>query len=266
MSGHRSHGHYIAKGGDLAAMTAEFYGKATGCTGGRGGSMHLIDIDAGFLGSIPMVGSTIPIAVGAAFADKIAGRDNITVAYFGDAAIETGAFYEATNFAALHNLPVIFVCENNLYSVYSPMSVRQPLDRPIHSIAAGLGLRTATANGNDVLAVYQLAAKELSKTRKGKGPVFLEFPTYRWLEHCGPNYDNDIGYRTEEEFAEWKELCPVLRYEALLESLSDISVDQLESIRSSVNEEIESAIIEAKSAPFPKPSTLADNLFAGDIL
>jgi len=265
LSGHRAHGHYIAKGGDLAAMTAEFYGKASGCAGGRGGSMHLIDQKAGFLGSVPIVGSTIPIAVGAAFADKMAERDTITIVYFGDAAIESGAFHEAANFAVLHSLPILLICENNLYSVYSPLKVRQPVDRPIHSIAEALGLRASTGDGNDVLAVYELAGNEINKVRKGDGPGFIEFSTYRWLEHCGPNFDNHIGYRTEAEFNFWRSQCPVSKFEDYLTVLGSIKINQIKAIQDAVKTEIEEAILSAKSAPFPNSESLADNLFSGDL-
>jgi len=264
LSGHRAHGHYIAKGGDLAAMAAEFYGKASGCSGGRGGSMHLIDQKAGFLGSVPIVGSTIPIAVGAAFADKMTERDTITIVYFGDAAIETGAFHEAANFAVLHSLPILFICENNLYSVYSPIEVRQPTDRPIHNIAEALGLRTKTSDGNDVLIVYELAGKEIDKIRKGDGPGFIEFSTYRWLEHCGPNFDNHIGYRTEAEFIFWRNQCPVKKFENYLAKLDSIKINEIRAIQDAVKTQVEDAILSAKAAPFPNSGSLSDNLFSED--
>src|SRR5579859_6536135 len=129
LSGHRSHGHYLAKGGDLRAMLAELYGRETGCARGKGGSMHLVDLEAGFLGATPIVASTIPIAVGVAFAARLRGQPLVTVAFFGEGATEEGVFHEAANFAALHRLAVVFVCENNLYSVYSPLEVRQPAGR-----------------------------------------------------------------------------------------------------------------------------------------
>ena len=180
MSGHRSHAHYLGKGGDLPAMIAEIYGKATGCCQGRGGSMHLVDLKAGFVGAVPIVGSTIPIATGLAFADRQLKRDRVTVAFLGEAATEEGVFHESVNFASLHQLPIIFVCENNLYSVYSPMGVRQPAHREVWQLAAGHGVAAHQGDGNDPLAVYALARAAAAHARSGQGPVFLELTTYRW--------------------------------------------------------------------------------------
>ena len=170
---HRSHGHYLAQGGDLRAMIAELYGKATGCSGGIGGSMHLIDLAVGFMGTAPIVGSTIPIAVGIAFGRQMRGEDAVAVVYLGDAAIEEGVCYESMNFAALKRLPIVFVCENNLYSVYSPLQVRQPDGRQIVDVARGIGVEGHQGDGNDVEAVYALAGRAVAKARAGGGPTFL---------------------------------------------------------------------------------------------
>ena len=148
--GHRSHGHYLAKGGDLNSMMAELYGKKAGCSGGNGGSMHLVDINAGFLGSTPIVGSTIPIAVGVAFASLLRKETRIVAVFFGEAATEEGVFHESLNFAKLKNLPVLFICENNLYSVCSPLEVRQPKTREIYQLAKSHGAWSMQGNGNDV--------------------------------------------------------------------------------------------------------------------
>ena len=208
MSTHRAHGHYLAKGGSLKGMLAEMHGKATGCCGGMGGSMHLIDLDAGFLGATPSVASTSPIAVGAALGVVMRGENRVVVTFFGEGATEEGAFHEALNFAALKKLPVLFVCENNLYSVYSPLSVRQPEGREVASLAKGHGIETWQGNGNDALEVHRQTGKALDCVRTG-GPAFLEFKTYRWREHCGPNFDNNLGYRTEAEYLHWRKLCPL---------------------------------------------------------
>src|SRR5215469_7287442 len=212
MSTHRAHGHYLAKGGSLPAMLAEMYGKATGCASGMGGSMHLIDLEAGFLGAAPIVGSTIPIAVGVAFGSVLRGENRVVTAFFGEGATEEGAFHEALNFAALKRLPVLFVCENNLYSVYSPLSARQPAGRDLFRLAASHGIESRQGDGNDVGAVHAMTGEALEHIRSGAGPAFLEFGTYRWREHCGPNYDNQIGYRSEEEFQRWRALCPIERW------------------------------------------------------
>lgn len=165
MSGHRSHAHYLAKGGDLRAMLAELMGRENGRCRGRGGSMHLIDQSVGFIGAVPIVGSTIPIAVGLAFADKLKGIQRVTAAFFGEAATEEGVFHESANFASLHRLPVVFVCENNLYSVYSPMNVRQPSHREVFQQAQGHGIPAEQVDGNDPEAVF------LSAKRPGVEPL-----------------------------------------------------------------------------------------------
>jgi TPP-dependent pyruvate/acetoin dehydrogenase alpha subunit len=264
MSGHRAHGHYLAKGGDLNSMLAEIYGKETGCSSGKGGSMHLIDRSVGFMGATPIVASTIPIAVGLAFAAKQRGENRVVVSYFGEGSTEEGVFHEALNFAVLKQLPIIFVCENNLYSVYSPLEVRQPAGRSVSDVAAGFGIRTDSADGNDVEAIAEIAKNAVTHAKNGDGPSFLEFPTYRWLEHCGPNYDNDIGYRTEAEFLEWKEKDPVRKYRDILidrGTLSEQSIGQIDDDNATVMNE---AVKFAKESPFPSVSTLDTDVYAGE--
>ena len=212
VSGHRAHAHYLAKGGDLSAMIAEIYGKATGCACGKGGSMHLVDERAGFMGSTAIVGGTVPVGVGLALAKWLAKGDDIVCIFIGDAVLETGVFFESANFAVLRRLPVLFLCENNLYSVYSPLTVRQPSGRSLAGVAAGIGLSTSSGDGNDVQAAHDLIAAAVGKIRAGGGPQFVELATYRWREHCGPLYDNDIGYRTVEEFEKWKLRDPVAAF------------------------------------------------------
>ncbi|HEV8539680.1 MAG TPA: thiamine pyrophosphate-dependent dehydrogenase E1 component subunit alpha, partial [Nitrospiraceae bacterium] len=190
VSAHRSHAHYLAKGGDLKAMLGELYGRVTGCCLGKGGSRHLIDRSVGFLGAVPIVGSTIPIGVGAAFGTIMRGEPRVTIVFFGDGAVEEGVFHEAVNFAVLKQLPVVFICENNFFSVYSSLNVRQPQTREIYELARGHGLDSRQDDGNDVAAVFKLTKVAVDKARVGGGPTFLEFKTYRWREHCGPNYDN----------------------------------------------------------------------------
>ncbi len=262
LSGHRSHGPYLARGGNLDAMMAELYGRATGCSLGMGGSMHLVDLAVGFMGSAPIVGSTIAIAVGTAFGAQMRAEPRVTVVFFGDGAVEEGVFHESLNFAALRNLPVVFVCENNLYSVYSPLSVRQPRGRPIVDLARGLGVESHRGDGNDVIEVYALAAGAIGRARKGLGPTFLELETYRWREHCGPNYDNDLGYRTPAEFEEWKGRCPVQCFKSRLlddglmtERLSGELIAELES-------EIRRAVAFAKASPYPSQQLLHEHVYA----
>jgi TPP-dependent pyruvate/acetoin dehydrogenase alpha subunit len=262
MSGHRSHAHYLGKGGDLNAMIAEIYGKETGCCKGRGGSMHLVDLKAGFVGAVPIVGSTIPIATGLAFADRQLKRDRVTVAFLGEAATEEGVFHESANFASLHHLPIVFVCENNLYSVYSPMDVRQPAHREVVQLAAGHGITAHQGDGNDPLAVYELMHKAAAHARSGRGPVFLELKTYRWREHCGAGFDNHIGYRTEAEYLEWHKRDPIANFEYRLQQLGELDEMRYAQFKDQVEVEISTAFDAAKRAPFPAGATLLNHLYA----
>lgn len=260
-SNHRAHGHYLAKGGSLRAMIAELYGKETGCAKGRGGSMHLIDLAVNFVASTPLVGGIIPIAVGAAFASKMQNKSNVSVAFFGDSAVEGGVFHEAVNFAALHKLPVLFVCENNLYASQTHIRERQP-EREITQLAKGHGIAVFKEDGNDAIAVYVAAKKAVEHARSGAGPAFLEFLTYRWLEHVGPNDDSKLGYRTEQEIAEWKESDPVKRLKKTLLSSKIATENDLEAIDETVKREISEAFRFAKESAFPAKETLYDDLYA----
>lgn len=262
VSTHRAHAHYLGKGGCLKSMLAEIYGKVTGCSKGRGGSMHLIDQSVGFKGSTAIVGNTIPIGVGLALAKKIKKQTGIAVVFLGDGAIEEGVFYESANFAATQQLPVLFVCENNLYSVYSSLSVRQPAGRKIHEMAKGLGLNSYNTDGNDVLSAYVTLQQAIDSIKKGEGPAFVELSTYRWLEHCGPSYDNDIGYRSEQEFLEWKAKDPIARFENTLIGQGLVIQEQLTDIQTVVSEKVEAAFRFAIESPFPKYIESEHNVFA----
>jgi len=261
-SGHRSHGHYLAKGGDLKAMMAEIYGKAAGCSRGKGGSMHLLDLDAGFLGATPIVASTIPIAVGAAFGTAMRGEKRVTVTFFGEAATEEGTFHESIQFAALKKLPVVFICENNFFSVYSPMKVRQAEGREVYALARGHGVESRKADGNDVLEVSRLARQAVERARQGGGPSFLEFTTYRWREHCGPGYDNDLGYRTEAEFQQWKARCPVETMRRRLLGEGVLTDGQHEEMMRAINAEMAEAVHHAKTTSFPEESAYSKAVYA----
>lgn len=262
LSNHRSHGHYLAKGGELRAMMAELYGKATGCTQGKGGSMHLMDESVGFLGAAPIVSSTIPIAVGVAMGTQMKGENRVTVTFFGEAATEEGVFHESISYALLKKLPVVFICENNLYSVYSPLSVRQPKEREVFELAKGHGLPSFQADGNHVEEVYRLTDQAVARARRGVGPTFLEFSTYRWLEHCGPNDDTAMGYRTEEECREWKKRCPITRLEQKLKNCGDLTDENIQGMKEEMDLEIEEAVTFAKQSPFPKTDLLMKHVVA----
>lgn len=262
MSAHRAHAHYLAKGGNLRAMITEFYGRVNGCARGRGGSMHLIDVEKGMLGTTPIVASSFPLAVGASFGHWIRGEIRLSIVYLGDGSTEEGLFSECLNFAVLKKLPVIFVCENNFYSVYSHISERQPQGRDRVGIAKAHGAQTLpVADGNDVEAVYRTMAQAADYARKGFGPYYLEFDTYRWREHCGPYYDNDKGYRTEEEFVSWRKRCPIENYKARLLKECVISQSELADWAESVRREITEAFIFAKSSPYPGPEDLLTGLY-----
>ncbi len=245
LSTHRAHAHYLAKGGCLNSMLAEIYGKVTGCSKGMGGSMHLIDKSVGFMGSTAIVGNTIPVAVGSALAMKIQEKKSISCICFGDGATEEGVFYESINFAVIHNLPVLFICENNLYSVYSGLEVRQPKGRKIFEMVRAFGIESIHGDGNNVQQVSDYVDLARGKILSGNGPQFLEFDTYRWREHCGPNYDNDIGYRKEEEFLEWKKKDP------LKDIFENKELDLVKVLFNKFNAEIQRAHHFADNSEFP---------------
>jgi pyruvate dehydrogenase E1 component alpha subunit len=262
VSGHRAHAHYLAKGGDLPAMIAEIYGKATGCARGKGGSMHLIDESVGFMGSTAIVAGTVPVGVGLAYGLKCKGSDRVSCIFLGDAVAETGVFFESLNFAVLKKLPTLFICENNLYSVYSPLEVRQPPGRPIHTLAAAMGADVKYGDGNDVAAAHSMALEAVRAIRAGGGPQFLEFSTYRWREHCGPLFDNDIGYRTEAEFQEWKAKDPILRLEGALLACNALTGADVVAMRADIDAEVEAAFAFAELSPFPEAADAYRDLYS----
>jgi pyruvate dehydrogenase E1 component alpha subunit len=258
---HRAHGHYLAKGGDLNAMVAELYGRATGCCGGRGGSMHLIDQRVGFMGATPIVGGTVPLAVGAAWAACLQAKDFLGVVFFGDGCFEEGVMHESLNFASLHRLPVLFVCENNNFSVYTPLSERQPT-RAIHAVAQAHGWRTWTGDGNDVEAVAVIAGEAANRARAGEGPQFIELETYRWREHCGPNFDDELNYRSAAEIAAGKQRCPIVRTRAKLISGLMANETMLEAMEHEIAGEIKAAFRFALESPVPVGADAAKNVYA----
>ena len=199
VSNHRSHAHYVAKGGDLSSFVAELYGKSAGCCAGRGGSMHLTDMSVGFLAGIPIVGSAMAIAAGVAMSQQRNKSKSITTVYIGDAAAESGSFHETLNYASLHNLPLLTVCENNEFSIFTPMSMRQPSNRTISDLSRSHGIKTFEASGDNVLEVVDVMRQAKNYMLKESKPAFIEFNTYRLLEHCGPNFDDDLNYRDPNE-------------------------------------------------------------------
>lgn len=265
VSSHRAHAHYLSKGGNLKAMLAEIYGKASGCSNGRGGSMHLIDTNIGFMGSTAIVGNSIPVGIGLALSLQLRKSSAVSAVFCGDGSIEEGVFYESANFAAVRKLPVLFVCENNLYSVYSHLRSRQPKDRKIHKMVAAIGVPTLLVDGNDPQAVHEAAQVALEHIRDGRGPFFLELITYRWREHCGPNYDNDIGYRSEEEFQEWKQKDPILLFEEKLLTKQMLDKLAIKHMEDEIQTEIRAAFDFAENSPFPEPGYEFSGMFAENI-
>ncbi len=262
ISAHRSHAHYVGKGGSLRAMFAELYGKIDGCASGKGGSMHLIDLSVNFLGCVPIVGSTIPIGVGASFGAMLQDRAAVTVIFFGDAATETGVFHESVNFAAVHRLPVLFVCENNLYSVNTPLAARQPANRTIAELVRGHGIRTSQHDGQLVETVDVVAGDTIAYIRNKGGPALLEFMTYRWVEHCGPLGDVHLGYRTQEEFDSWVARCPIRLHRKLIEDDGLMDETAHKALEAEIAAEIDDAVAFAQTSPFPPRTELNRHIFA----
>jgi TPP-dependent pyruvate/acetoin dehydrogenase alpha subunit len=259
-SGHRSHGHYLAKGGDLRSMIAELYGRVTGCAGGKGGSQHLIDMSCGFMGSAPILASTISVGVGAAWAIAMNGDSHVVALYFGDGATEEGTFHEAMNFASVKRLPVLFICENNLYSVHSPLDVRQP-KRPISALGPAHGMAALHGDGNDVETVYHLAGEAISRARSGDGPTIIELATYRWMEHCGPNGDIELNYRTAAELAAWKERDPVAAYREALIAAGRMTPAEELALRRQIEDEVDQAFSFARGSAFPPATDLLSHVY-----
>ena len=262
-SHHRCHNHYLAKGGDFEALAAELYGRQSGCSAGRGGSVHLTAREVGFIVSSAILGETVAVATGSALAFKMDGQPRVAVSFFGEAACEEGVFYESINYAAVHALPILYVCENNLYSTESPLAVRQPAGTDLCERVRAFKIASERVDGNDVLAVHEATARRLAELRAGRGPVFLECMTYRWLEHVGPNFDHELGrtYRTEAELREWIERCPVKRSAAALTADGVASEAELERLDAEILAETEAAAKRARQAPFPPAEQLFENVW-----
>ena len=260
-STHRCHAHYLAKGGDLKAMMSEIHGKVGGCCGGRGGSMHLFDDEAGIIASLPIVASVIPLAVGSALAFKLKKTDSIAGVFFGDGAVEEGVFHESANFAKTHNLPVLFVCENNLYSVYTPLNQRQPSD-DLTRLAKAHSIESLRCDGNDINKVKSISKVAIQYIRKKKGPFFLQLDTFRQREHCGPNFDDELGYRTKNEINSGFINDPISLEKNKLIELGVLDNSLLTEIENKIKIEIDKAFEHAKEDTFPSLSSAEDYLYA----
>ncbi|MBF0095966.1 MAG: hypothetical protein HQM04_09390 [Magnetococcales bacterium] len=257
---HRSHGHYLAKGGDLQKFVDELYGMESGCCHGRGGSMHLIDRQAGFMGATPIVGDTIPLAVGAAWAGQRRGDGSLAVIFFGDGCFEEGVLHESMNFAALKGIPVLFVCENNNYAVYTQLKQRQP-PRTIRGVAEAHGIPVLHADGNDIQAVWQVAGQAIDHIRQGKGPFFLELFTFRLREHCGPEDDDHLGYREPGELAGWLQQSPMERAVALLRQMG-VGQEEITALEAEVKQSVDHAFAQAKQGQPAVAERASEGVFA----
>jgi TPP-dependent pyruvate/acetoin dehydrogenase alpha subunit len=251
---YRGHALYLAKGGDMKEMVAELYGRATGCTRGKGGSMHLISPEAGMLGASAVVGTTIANAVGYAYALHHQGKEALVASFFGDGATEEGVFAESLNFAALKRLPVLFVCENNQYAIHTHQRLRQGT-RQVCDVARACGIPAERIEHNDLLYLYERVRAVAPQVRSGAGPHFFEVMTYRWREHVGPNCDYQLGYRSEEEAAPWIQSDQVARLADL------VAAPHRQRIRDEVEAEVAAAFAFAAASPEPEPAELFTDVF-----
>jgi pyruvate dehydrogenase E1 component alpha subunit len=261
-STHRGHGHLIGKGGDMKLMMAELYAKKTGYCKGKGGSMHICDLNLGILGSNGIVGAGLPIAVGAGYACKVKGKGQVAVCFFGDGASNRGTFHESINMASIWDLPVVYVCENNFYGISGSqrelMKVKHVSER-----AAGYGIPGVTVDGNDVLAVYEAAGEAIARAREGKGPTLLECITWRHHGHWegDPDYKQHI-YRDPEECCEWLKKDPIPRFEKYLLGNKIASQADIDKIINDVNEKLVEAVRFAEESPVPEVSSLLEDVYA----
>jgi pyruvate dehydrogenase E1 component alpha subunit len=256
-STHRGHGHCVAKGADLMRMVAELLGKENGYCGGRGGSMHIADVETGNLGANGIVGGGIPIAIGAALASKMMKKGTIAVSFFGDGAMNEGAFHEAANLAAIWKLPVILVCENNKYGMSSSTELAFAIDN-LSERGLGYGIPGYTVDGNDVAAVYEATEIAVKRAKAGDGPTLLEFVTYRWKGHS--RSDKNL-YRTKEEIDEWKKKDPILFFEHVVREKGLLSEDEIAEVHALATSQVIAAVNEAMKGKPADPATLLDAVF-----
>lgn len=259
-STHRPHGHAIAKGVEPRAIMAELFAKATGCCKGKGGSMHVGDMRVGMLPAVAIVGGGIPIASGLALAAKRLGTDTVAVSFFGDGAANEGAFHEGLNMAAIWDLPVVFVCENNLYGASTPFAAVSRLP-DVAARAEAYGMPGEIVDGNDVLAVYAAAGRAVARARAGGGPTLLECKTYR---QCGHSRSDPRTYRSKEEEAEWVTRDPIARLAVHLKDTGRATAESLAQIEAEVVAAIDDAVVFAESSPSPAPEEALEDVFWGE--
>lgn len=258
LSTHRGHGHCIAKGADLGRMMAEFMGKETGYCRGRGGSMHIADVEGGNLGANGIVAGGIPIAAGVGLSLQMQGSRKVCLNFFGDGAANEGAFHEALNMAAIWKLPVIFFCENNTYAMSMAVSQAFAIET-ISQRAVAYGMPGVTVDGNDLAAVYAATVEAVARARAGAGPSLIEARTYRWRGHS--KSDRNL-YRTQAEIEEWKQKDPIIRLRAKLFEAGLLSEAEAEAIARQARADVDAAVAFAEASPEPDPERLEDEVYA----
>lgn len=254
VSTHRAHAHYIAKGGNIGKMIAEIYGKVTGCSLGRGGSMHLSDPGVRFMGSSAIVGNSIPVGVGLAYGLKVHKEEGRVYVFLGDAATEEGVFFESLNFTSLHQLPITFVCENNRYSVYTKIESRQPLTRSISEMVKAFGVDSHFVEFGSIDSAFNVFSTVTSIECRGK-PQFIEIETYRWLEHCGPSEDDNLEYREKDELEKYLKFDVLAELKERILYTNEMALTRLLICERKIDNEILEAFDFAKSSPFPDLET-----------
>lgn len=259
--GHRSHSQYLAQGSSVFGLFAEVLGREAGCSKGMGGSMHLYDASHGFMGSVPIVAATVPLAVGAGLAAQKDHRGDIATVYFGDGAAEEGCVHEAMNFAATFRLPVLFVCENNLFSSHQHIELRQPTSS-IARFAQAHCIPFEVVDGNDVVVVADAASRLIARGREGQGPGFLEAVTYRWRGHVGAREDIDVGVKRKDDLSRWKRRDPVARLVQALQRDGALNADRYAALCSAVDEEVAEAWRLAEAAPSPPIENLLSFVYS----
>ncbi len=262
ISTHRAHAHYLAKNGNVYQLFSELHGNLDGCASGLGGSMHLQDNKNGVVASVPIVGSTIPIGVGLALSNSFMENNKVIAIFFGEGATEEGVFYESLNFASIHNLKILFVCENNLYSVYTNLSKRQSNKRSLNKIVNGLGIDYNVVDGQDVIKVNSTSNKIIKKIRNNNLPSLLELKTYRYLEHCGPNNDDSLNYRPINEIEFWKKKCPIKVMQNKLLKSKILNIQEIDLIKYKINKKINNEFKRSEKEMKPTRSFLKNINFA----
>jgi len=260
-SNHRSHAHYLAKGGNPQKMIDEMHGKANGCVGGRGGSMHLQDLSVNFYASIPIVGSAIGLATGTAFSQKRRNLESITCVFTGDGTMEEGIVHESLNFSSIYNLPLLYICENNLYSIYTHLDKRQP-DDDMTRFAKSHHVKSLRINGNNIKKVLAASKFAINFIRRNKKPFFLQLDTYRYREHCGPNVDDHKKYRSIKELKKWQSKCPIVNFRKFLIKKRILNERIDFQIRIELLKNIKQVFKNSLDAKLPKESTISKFIYA----